>query len=168
MLRILYAAAASAALFTSSAIAAPGATGHSHGHGGSQSHAHESFSAGEPGDPKKPARTVKVVMREDGKKMLFEPARIEVRRGEQIRFVLDNAGAKDHEFVLATVKENKKHGEQMRKNPEMEHDDPNAKKLAAALSGELVWKFTKKGTFEYACLIPGHYEAGMHGKVIVK
>ncbi|MGE0564759.1 MAG: plastocyanin/azurin family copper-binding protein [Pseudolabrys sp.] len=126
------------------------------------------FAAGEPGDPKKPARTVKVVMREDGKKMLFEPARIDVRKGEQIRFVLDNAGAKDHEFVLATVKENKLHAAEMKKNPHMEHDDPNAKQLAASLSGEILWKFTKAGTFEYACLIPGHYEAGMHGTVVVK
>jgi uncharacterized cupredoxin-like copper-binding protein len=168
MFKTLYAAAFGAALFTSSAIAAPGAAGHSHGHGGGQGHAHESFSAGEPGDPKKPARTIKIIMREDGKKMLFEPARIEVRRGEQVRFVLDNAGTEDHEFVLATVKENKKHAEQMKKNPGMEHDDPNGKRLAIAHTAEIVWKFTKKGTFEYACLIPGHYEAGMYGTVIVK
>jgi uncharacterized cupredoxin-like copper-binding protein len=70
---------------------------------------HQSFSAGEPGDPEKPARTVKVVMREDGKKMAFEPARITVRKGEQIRFVLENTGIDDHEFVLASVKENSKH-----------------------------------------------------------
>src|SRR5437016_5710593 len=69
------------------------------------------FSAGEPGNPKKPARVVKVVMREDGNRMIFEPNRIEVRRGEQIRFVLDNDGLKNHEFVLATLVENRKHAE---------------------------------------------------------
>ena len=89
-------------------------------------HAHESFAAGRPGDPNKPARTIKVVMREDGKKMAFEPARITVRTGEQIRFVLENAGADDHEFVLATLEENRKHAELMKKFPDMEHDDPNA------------------------------------------
>jgi uncharacterized cupredoxin-like copper-binding protein len=129
---------------------------------------HGHFSAGEPGDPKKPARVVKVKMFEDGKKMLYEPASIEVRRGEQVRFVLENSGDEDHEFVLATIAENKKHGEQMKKFPEMEHDDPNAKRVMTYGSGELVWKFTKRGEFEFACLIPGHYEAGMHGKIIVK
>jgi uncharacterized cupredoxin-like copper-binding protein len=129
---------------------------------------HGHFSAGEPGDPKKRARTIKVVMREDGKKMAFEPARITVRQGEQIRFVLENAGIDDHEFVLATVKENRKHAELMKKFPDMEHDDPNAKRLAPAAHGEILWKFTKAGTFEFACLIPGHREAGMLGKVVVK
>jgi uncharacterized cupredoxin-like copper-binding protein len=133
--------------------------------------AHENnghFSAGEPGDPKKPARIINVVMREDGKKLAFEPTRITVRKGEQIRFVLENAGIDDHEFVLATVKENRKHAELMRKFPDMEHDDPNAKRLAPAARGEILWKFTKAGTFEFACLIPGHREAGMLGKVVVK
>jgi len=62
-------------------------------------HAHEdhgNFSAGEPGNPNKPARAIKVAMVEQGKKMLFEPARIEVRRGEQIRFVLSNDGIFNH------------------------------------------------------------------------
>jgi uncharacterized cupredoxin-like copper-binding protein len=130
--------------------------------------AHEHFSAGEPGDPTNPSRTVNVTMTEEGKRMLFDPSSIEARRGEQIRFVLFNEGAEYHEFVLATKSENRKHAEFMKKFPAMEHDDPNAKRLSALSSGELLWKFTKRGEFEYGCLIPGHYEAGMHGKVIVK
>ena len=129
---------------------------------------HGNFSAGEPGDPKKPARTIKVVMREDGKKMAFDPARIMVRKGEQIRFVLENDGTDDHEFVLANAAENRKHAELMKKFPDMEHDEPNAKRLAVGEHGEILWKFTKAGTFEFACLIPGHREAGMVGKVVVK
>jgi len=129
---------------------------------------HGNFSAGEPGDPKKPARTIKVVMREDGKKMAFEPARITLRKGEQIRFVLENDGTDDHEFVLANAAENRKHAELMKKFPDMEHDEPNAKRLAVGERGEILWKFTKTGTFEFACLIPGHREAGMMGKVVVK
>ena len=131
---------------------------------------HPTFSAGEPGDPKKPARTVRVLMHDDGGEtdMRFEPALITVRRGEQIRFVLENVGTESHEFMLATVPENRKHAELMKKFPDMEHDDPNGKRLAASERGELVWKFTKRGEFEFACLIPGHYEAGMHGKIIVK
>lgn len=130
--------------------------------------AHGHYSAGEPGDPNKPARTVKVIMLEQGKKMLFEPAVIEVKLGEQIRFVLTNDGTEDHEFILATQKENRKHAEEMKKFPEMEHDDPNAKRLSPFNSTEILWKFTKRGEFEYACLIPGHLEAGMLGKIIVK
>ena len=130
--------------------------------------AHQHFSAGEPGNPRKPARIVKIVMREDGDRMVFEPSRIEVRRGEQVRFVLDNDGLKNHEFVLATATENRKHAEMMRKFPEMEHEDPNARRVAPYNRDELLWRFTKRGEFEFACLIPGHYEAGMFGKVIVK
>jgi uncharacterized cupredoxin-like copper-binding protein len=130
--------------------------------------AHNHYSAGEPGHPKRPARIVKVTMLEQGKKMLFEPAVIEVNRGEQIRFLLMNGGTEDHEFILATQKDNRKHAEQMKKFPEMEHDDPNAKRLSPFNTAEVVWKFTKRGEFEYACLIPGHLEAGMLGKVIVK
>lgn len=126
------------------------------------------FAAGQPGNAKQPARTVKVIMREEGKKMLFEPAHIAVRKGEQVRFVLENDGSMAHEFVLATVAENRKHAELMKKYPHMEHDDPNAKRLTPFADGEIVWKFTKAGTFEYACLIPGHREAGMHGTVTVK
>ena len=129
---------------------------------------HETYSAGVPGDPKKPSRTVKVKMLEEGKKMFFEPAVIEVRQGEQIRFVLENDGTEDHEFMLASIADNRKHAEVMKKNPDMEHDDPNAKRLSPFNNGELLWRFTKKGEFEFACLIPGHLEAGMHGKVIVK
>jgi uncharacterized cupredoxin-like copper-binding protein len=131
-------------------------------------HEDEKFSAGEPGDPKQPARVVRVIMREDGKKMLFEPAYITVHKGEQIRFVLNNDGTESHEFVLATVTENRKHAQFMKKHQHMEHDDPNAKRLTPFTEGEIVWKFTRRGTFEYACLIPGHHEAGMHGTIDVK
>jgi uncharacterized cupredoxin-like copper-binding protein len=129
---------------------------------------HGNFSAGQPGDPKKSARVVNIKMFEGSGKMGYEPARIEVRRGEQIRFVLQNDGEEDHEFILATVAENRKHAEVMKKNPDMEHDDPNAKRLLPHGHGEIVWKFTKRGTFEFACLIPGHYEKGMFGRITVK
>ena len=131
-------------------------------------HESEHFSAGQPGNPKQPARTIKVIMREEGKKMQFEPAHIEVRKGEQVRFVLENDGTESHEFMLATIAENRKHAALMKKYPKMEHDDPNAKRLTPFTTAELLWKFTKAGTFEYACLIPGHREAGMHGSVDVK
>ena len=131
-------------------------------------HGGRHFSAGEPGNPKKPARTVKLSMDQQGKRMFYTPSHITVRKGEQIRFVIFNDGFENHEFVLATVKENRAHAREMKKHPHMAHHDPNAITLAPYNEGELLWKFSKRGTFEYACLIPGHLEAGMHGTVTVK
>ncbi len=129
---------------------------------------HATFSAGEPGDASQPAQIVKVIMSETDGKMLFVPERLEMKRGDQVKFLLYNRGELDHEFVLASTVENLAHAEQMRTNPDMAHDDPNSKRLAPKRSGEIVWRFTKAGEFEYACLIPGHREAGMIGTVVVK
>jgi uncharacterized cupredoxin-like copper-binding protein len=129
-----------------------------------EQHGHESYSAGEPGNAKKPARTIEVTMSE----MEFNPTRIEVKRGEQIKFIIRNAGTEDHEFLLATTEDNLKHAEVMKKNPRMEHDDPNGVRLAPKKTAEIIWKFTKAGTFEYACLIPDHRDYGMTGRIIVK
>jgi uncharacterized cupredoxin-like copper-binding protein len=156
-LAVLLAATAAATIWGGAAVAGPGAKGHSH----------DTFAAGEPGDPKKPARVVEVVMREGDGKMLYVPDRIEVTRGEQIKFILKNEGELDHEFMLDTASHNQKHAEAMQKNPEMEHDDPNGRQLTSKTSTELLWRFTKAGTFEFACLHPGHYEAGMKGVVVV-
>lgn len=125
---------------------------------------HGGYSAGQPGDPKKPAREIVVLMNE----MDYTPATIEVKRGEQIRFIVRNVGTEAHEFLLATTAENLKHGEAMKKNPDMEHDEPNGLRLDPKKSGEILWKFSKAGTFEYSCLIPAHREFGMTGKVVVK
>lgn len=123
---------------------------------------------GKPGDPKKPARIVQVVMRESDGKMLYLPDRLTIRKGEQIRFQLRNNGETDHEFVIGTVEENRRHMKAMEAHPDMDHDDPNAKRLKPKSTGEIVWQFTKAGTFEFACLIPGHYQAGMVGTIVVE
>jgi uncharacterized cupredoxin-like copper-binding protein len=155
-----FAAGLVALLFsTGLALAGPGGAGHSHGNNAAY---------GKPGDPKKPARVVEISMREADGRMLFSPDKVEVMRGEQVRFKIANHGEADHEFVIATVAENRKHAKEMEKNPDMEHDDPNAKRLASKKDGEIVWRFTKAGTFEFACLIPGHLEAGMKGTIVVK
>ncbi len=145
-------------LSAGTALAGPGAAGHHDGE----------VAYGKPGDPKKPARLVQIAMGEKDGKMHFIPNRIEIRRGEQIKFQLRNNGEMDHELVLATLAENLKHAIEMQKNPDMEHDDPNAKRLAPKKTGEIVWAFTKAGEFDFSCLIPGHREAGMTGTVVVK
>lgn len=148
-----------AAFLSGGAIAAPGVAGHSHG---------EETEYGKPGDPKKRARVVQITMRETDGQMLFFPDTITVKRGEQIRFRVINNGAIDHEMTVATVEENRKHKIEMEKNPDMEHDDPNAIRLVPKKTGEILWHFTKAGEFEFACLIPGHYESGMKGTIVVK
>jgi uncharacterized cupredoxin-like copper-binding protein len=137
---------------------------------GPAGHRHDpaDFSAGEPGDPSTPSRVIQVTMQESDGRMLFIPDHLEVRKGEQIKFVLYNSGGLDHEFVLATTQENQKHAEAMKMNPEMEHHDPNATRVPPTKTDEIVWNFTKAGEFEFACLIPGHRDAGMFGVVDVK
>ena len=150
-----------ATLLSADAWAAEGPSGHSHGPG-------QSFSAGEPGNPKKLARIVHVTMGDSDGKMLFVPARLEIKKGDQIKFVLRNNSELDHEFVLASTAENLTHAEEMKKHPNMAHEEPNGRQLAPKKTGEIVWKFTKAGEFEFACLIPGHREAGMTGTIVVK
>lgn len=158
--RILVLATVAAAVMSVQALAGPGAAGHSHGSA--------EVAYGKPGDPKKPARTIQITMREIDGKMVFLPSVIEVKKGEQIKLSLRNSGALDHELVVATLEENLKHAIEMQKNPDMEHDDPNAKRLAPGKTGDIVWHFTRAGEFDFSCLIPGHREAGMTGKIIVK
>ena len=131
-------------------------------------HQGEHFSAGEPGNPKKPFRTVEVTMHEGDGTMGYTPAALNVRLGEQIKFVITNSGLLPHEFVLADAKDNLKHAALMQKFPDMEHDDPNGKTVQPSAKSEILWRFSKRGTFEFACLIPGHREAGMLGTIVVK
>jgi uncharacterized cupredoxin-like copper-binding protein len=119
---------------------------------------------GKPGDPGKVTRSIVVEMSDA---MRFKPASVRVKRGETIRFIVKNTGKMKHEMVLGTIKELKEHAELMRKFPEMEHADPNQVSVEPGMTGELVWQFTRAGTFDFACLVPGHFEAGMVGKVRV-
>ena len=119
---------------------------------------------GRAADPKKAKRTVRVDMTDQ---MRFQPAQITVKRGEVVRFIPVNRGQLMHEMVLGTMDELKKHAELMRRHPGMEHDEPHMAHVAPGKQGEMGWQFTKAGEFFYGCLIPGHFEAGMIGKVTV-
>ena len=127
-------------------------------------HGHDNEAIGKPGTAAAPTRTVNVNMTDN---MRFTPSNIVAKQGETIRFVIKNSGGIKHEFVLGTEKELKEHYEVMKKNPEMEHSDPNMITLAGGQTGEVVWQFTKAGKIDFACLQPGHYDAGMKGKVAV-
>lgn len=149
---------------------------HSHGStaaksDGKAAHPHGAASAeerpyGKSGDAKKVSRSVTIRMSDS---MRFTPSVINVKRGETIRFVVRNDGKQKHEMVIGTLDELKKHAEAMKKNPDMEHDEHDESvEVKAGRRGTLVWQFTKAGEFDFACLIPGHFDAGMVGKVIVK
>lgn len=131
-------------------------------------HHDDSFSVRRSGDAKKPARIVKVTMDEMDGRMMFMPAKVDVKEGEQIKFMLRNNGELDHEFVLGCAADHLQHAEATKKSSDIAHNDTSARRLAPKKSSEIVWKFNKPGEFEFACLIPGHREAGMVGIVVVK
>jgi uncharacterized cupredoxin-like copper-binding protein len=116
-------------------------------------------------DPRTARRTIRVGMSDD---MRFAPSEIKVRRGEVVRFVAANKGQVLHEMVLGTMDELKAHAELMKKFPGMEHDEPHMAHVAPGKTGEIGWRFTQPGTFYFGCLIPGHFEAGMVGRVTVR
>ena len=140
---------------TSGAARASGTHGGGHG---------DDEAIGKPGMAAKVNRTINVDMTDA---MRFTPADFTVRQNETIRFVIRNSGKLKHEFVLGTEKELKEHYELMKKNPEMEHADPNMATVAPGKTGEVVWQFTKAGRINVGCLQPGHYDAGMKGRVTV-
>lgn len=116
------------------------------------------------GDPSEAARTITVRMLDT---MRFVPDRIVVSLGETVRFVVRNDGEMMHEFVIGTRAENEKHAELMLKFPGMEHDEAHMAHVAPGEQGEVVWHFNRPGEFEFACLIAGHYQAGMFGTLRV-
>lgn len=109
-------------------------------------------------------RTIEVDMSDA---MRFSPAEIRVRRGERVRIVVRNAGKVLHEMVLGGRDELEKHAALMRRFPDMEHDEPFMAHVNPGGTGEILWQFTKSGEFFYGCLVPGHFEAGMMGRIIV-
>jgi uncharacterized cupredoxin-like copper-binding protein len=120
---------------------------------------------GQEGNPKKVARTIRVDMTDN---MRFTPSDVTFKRGETVKFVVHNDGRVLHEMVLGTRQALAEHAELMKKFPEMEHADANMAHVKPGKAGEIIWQFTKPGEFEFACLQPGHFEAGMVGKVTVK
>lgn len=119
---------------------------------------------GKPGDAAKVTRTIAVDMTDN---MRFTPENITVKKGETVKFVVKNSGRIKHEMVLGSAKELKEHAAMMKKMPGMEHADENMVVVDPGKTGEIVWQFTKAGKFDFACLQPGHFEAGMKGKLAV-
>jgi uncharacterized cupredoxin-like copper-binding protein len=120
---------------------------------------------GRAGDARKVTRTIRVEMSD---KMRFSPSLIDLRQLETVRFVVRNSGKVPHEMVLGTMDDLKAHAELMRKHLEMEHDEQHMAHVPPGKSRTIVWQFTQAGTFHYGCLVAGHFDAGMVGKIVVK
>ena len=154
-MKFLLTIAATAALAFAGAAAAAGEHG---------THGQEGASVGKPGKAAQASRTIEVDMFDN---MRFKPETIEVKQGETIRFRVKNSGKQMHEMVLGTMKDLKEHADMMKAHPGMEHDEPYMTHVAPGKTETLLWHFTKAGEFHYGCLVPGHFEAGMLGKVKV-
>lgn len=125
----------------------------------------EQTAFGREGDPKRVDRVIRVAMKDS---MRFAPNHVTVRQGQTVRFVVHNGGKVLHELVLGTTDDLKAHAELMKKFPDMEHAEPNMAHVRPGRDGQIVWQFTQAGEFSFACLQPGHFEAGMVGKVTVR
>ena len=125
----------------------------------------EQTAFGREGNPKRVSRTIQVDMTDN---MRFTPADLKVKAGETIRFVVHNKGRVLHEMVLGTQEAIVEHAALMKRFPEMEHADANMAHVKPSQSGEIVWQFTQAGEFGFSCLQPGHFEAGMAGKLTVR
>lgn len=158
------------------ALAAGAAYGHDAANGAAQDAAHgaghqgaahegSAPAIGHPGDPAKAARTIDVTMTDA---MRFSPAVLVVKRGETVRIVARNEGRLEHELVLGTDEDLREHAEAMRKSSEMAHAEPNMLRVKPGGKAELTWTFDQAGRVPFACLIPGHFEAGMKGEVDVR
>ena len=124
--------------------------------------AHDDF--GRTGDPKKARRTVRIGMVDT---MRYTPAALTIKRGEIIRLIVRNHGKLEHEMVLGTLKDLKAHAEMMKQHPGMKHDEPFAFDVDPGETKTVVWQFTRAGTFHFGCFEPGHFEAGMIGRIKV-
>jgi uncharacterized cupredoxin-like copper-binding protein len=133
-------------------------------HGDEHDKGQEADVYGVPGDTAKVSRTIELDASDE---MRFSKKDLKIRQGETIRFVITNIGKVRHEFSLGTKQELIEHYEQMKKFPDMVHEEANKVTIDPGQKGEVVWKFTKPGVVDFACLHPGHYDAGMKGQIKV-
>jgi uncharacterized cupredoxin-like copper-binding protein len=123
------------------------------------------FVFGREGDPRKVKRVIRIDLSDT---MRYFPSEIRVKRGDTVRFDLRNIGELPHELVLGTMDDLKKHARLMRHNGEPSHAESHGAHAAPGERTQLLWQFTRAGEFYYACLVPGHFEAGMIGTIVVR
>jgi len=118
------------------------------------------FGSYEPG--LEPSQTIEISMADT---MRFSPSELEINKGDVVKFVVSNDGALQHEFVLGTADSLSEHADLMIKFPNMEHEEPYMAHVDPGTVMEIIWQFTESGTFEFGCLLPGHFQAGMKGTI---
>ncbi|MFO1327266.1 MAG: cupredoxin family protein [Rubrivivax sp.] len=141
---------------------------HAHGtagHAAARPRSTTAYDWGREGEARRVQRTVVVTMSD---RMRFTPDLIELRQGQTLRLRVRNAGRAMHELVLGTRDELERHAELMKRFPGMEHDEPYMAHVPPGGQADIVWTFDRAGTFMYGCLVPGHWEAGMQGQVVVR
>ncbi len=116
------------------------------------------------GDAKAVQRTITLRMTDD---MRFTPNHITAKQGETLRLRVENKGQILHEVVLGTPDTLEEHAQLMVKFPAMEHEEPYMAHVSPGKTGELLWQFNRPGNFDFACLIAGHFQAGMRGTITV-
>ena len=116
------------------------------------------------GDAKGIKRTITLTMTDS---MRFTPDVINVKEGETVKIVVKNSGKMLHEMVIGTAKELADHAALMLKFPNMEHSEPYMVHVPPGKTGQMIWNFNRAGNFDFACLMAGHYQAGMVGKINV-
>ncbi|MGH8677514.1 MAG: cupredoxin domain-containing protein [Burkholderiales bacterium] len=136
-----------------------------HHHHDDAAHHADVSKAGKPG---KPARIDVPIPVATLDQMRYEPAEFSFKRGQTVKFIVTNKGRLAHEFGIGALEEQKAHAEMMKSMPDMKHDDPNVVTIDPGQTKELIWRFTKRGTFQIGCHVPGHYEAGMAALVRVR
>ena len=147
-------------------VVAAGSSEHGHGEGKKIDYSHaEQHPFGRASDPTTAHHTITVSMSDQ---MRFTPSQLKVERGETVRLVAKNDGKLKHELVLGTDSSLKKHAEMMKKFPGMEHEEPHMAHVSPGEEYVMGWQFTDAGTFAFGCLVPGHFDAGMKGTIVVR
>ena len=124
----------------------------------------EETAIGSAADPKKATRTVRVSMADN---MRFTPSELTIERGETVKFIVRNNGKLMHEFVIGTMTALKEHAQMMKQEQGMEHDEPYMAHVAPGKTATIIWQFTRAGEIHFGCLVPGHFEVGMVGRIKV-
>lgn len=126
---------------------------------------------GQPGKKSEVDRTIRLIATD----MKFNKKTINIKAGETIRFVVTNKGEQVHDLTLGTEEVQASHRKEMLEMlnkgmdlGKMNHSDPNAVMIKPGETKELIWKFAKAQKFEFACNVPGHYEAGMKGRIVIR
>ena len=121
---------------------------------------------GGPGVAADATRTIEIAVDDS---MRFTPDAVQVQPGQTVRFVVVNQGKTRHEMTIGTMAELKEHEKMMAAMPDMANGvEPNMVAVPPGGKGELVWRFGQAGAVDFACTMPGHMQAGMLGKVLVR